>query len=258
MNEIALLLFVIAIGVFGQTVSVIVKFPEGHCPKIKLPEKKKQVRKKNRNLFLILSLSLQSFISMKVVKLLLATNNAKKVEEIRKILPSCFELLTLKDIDFSLEIPETTNTIVGNSCQKAWFVFSRTGLNCLSDDSGLEIKALSGRPGVDSAHYAGMPPDNVKNIDLVLKEMEGLKERGARFVTVMTLILDGNEHQFEGEISGSITTSPIGANGFGYDPIFVPAGFEITFAQMEAVDKNMISHRAEALEKLKNFFASKA
>jgi XTP/dITP diphosphohydrolase len=195
---------------------------------------------------------------MKVVKLLLATNNAKKVEEIRKILPSGFELLTLKDIGFSEVIPETTNTIVGNSSQKAWFVFNRTGLNCLSDDSGLEINALGGRPGVDSAHYAGMPPDNVKNIDLVLKEMGELQERGARFVTVMTLILDGNEHQFEGEISGAITRSPIGTNGFGYDPIFVPAGFETTFAQMEAVDKNMISHRAKALEKLNEFFASKA
>ncbi len=195
---------------------------------------------------------------MKVVKLLLATNNAKKVEEIRKILPSGFELLTLKDIGFSEKIPETTNTIIGNSSQKAWFVFNRTGLNCLSDDSGLEIKALEGRPGVDSAHYAGLPPDNVKNIDLVLKELGGVKDRNARFVTVMTLLLEGNEYQFEGEINGVIAINPLGANGFGYDPVFIPQGYESTFAEMEAVEKNQISHRAKALEKLKDFFADKA
>ncbi|MFM2156599.1 MAG: RdgB/HAM1 family non-canonical purine pyrophosphatase [Bacteroidota bacterium] len=194
---------------------------------------------------------------MKVVKLLLATNNAKKVEEIRKILPSGFELLTLKDIGFSEEIPETTNTIAGNSSQKAWFVFNRTGLNCLSDDSGLEIKALEGRPGVDSAHYAGLPPDNIKNIDLVLNEMDEVLDRNARFVTIMTLILEGNEYQFEGEINGTIAINPLGSNGFGYDPIFIPEGYETTFAQMEAVDKNQISHRAKALDKLKAFFSGK-
>ena len=191
---------------------------------------------------------------MKVVKLLLATNNAKKVEEIRKLLPLGFELLTLKDIGFSEEIPETTNTIVGNSQQKALFVYERTGINCLSDDSGLEIKALDGRPGVDSAHYAGMPPDNNKNIDLVLHEMNGLSDRAARFVTIMTLIFDGYEYQFEGAINGTIATNPLGSNGFGYDPVFIPEGYETTFAQMEAVDKNQISHRAKALEKLKAFF----
>jgi XTP/dITP diphosphohydrolase len=194
---------------------------------------------------------------MKVVKLLLATNNAKKVEEIRKLLPLGFELLTLKDIGFSEEIPETTNTIVGNSQQKALFVYERTGINCLSDDSGLEIKALDGRPGVDSAHYAGMPPDNNKNIDLVLHEMNGLSDRAARFVTIMTLIFDGYEYQFEGAINGTIATNPLGSNGFGYDPVFIPEGYETTFAQMEAVDKNQISHRAKALEKLKAFFSGK-
>lgn len=194
---------------------------------------------------------------MKVVKLLLATNNAKKVEEIRKLLPLGFELLTLKDIGFSEEIPETTNTIVGNSQQKALFVYERTGINCLSDDSGLEINALDGRPGVDSAHYAGMPPDNNKNIDLVLNEMNGLPDRAARFVTIMTLIFDGHEYQFEGEINGTIATNPLGSNGFGYDPVFIPEGYETTFAQMEAVDKNQISHRAKALEKLKAFFSGK-
>jgi XTP/dITP diphosphohydrolase len=194
---------------------------------------------------------------MKVVKLLLATNNAKKVEEIRKLLPSGFELLTLNDIGFFEEIPETTNTIEGNSRQKAWYVFNRTGLNCLSDDSGLEINALDGRPGVDSAHYAGLPPNNFENIDLVLREMDGEQDRSARFVTIMTLIMGGNEYQFQGEISGAITTSPLGANGFGYDPIFIPEGFETTFAQMEAVDKNQISHRAKALEKLKEFFLAR-
>ena len=194
---------------------------------------------------------------MKVVKLLLATNNAKKVEEIRKLLPVGFELLTLKDISFFEEIPETTNTINGNSQQKARFVYDRTGINCLSDDSGLEINALNGRPGVDSAHYAGLPPDNAKNINRVLKEMDGLKDRSSRFVTVMTLILDGEEYQFEGEVNGTITTTPIGHNGFGYDPIFIPQGFNRTFAQMEAFDKNQISHRAKALDKLKEFFLSR-
>jgi XTP/dITP diphosphohydrolase len=192
---------------------------------------------------------------MKVVKLLLATNNAKKVEEIRKLLPSGFELLTLKDVGFSEEIPETTNTIVGNSSQKARFVYDKTGLNCLSDDSGLEINALDGRPGVDSAHYAGLPPDNSKNINLVLHEMNDFSDRTARFVTIMTLILDGNVYQFEGEINGAITNNALGSNGFGYDPIFIPEGHEETFAQMLAVDKNQISHRAKALQKLKEFFS---
>lgn len=195
---------------------------------------------------------------MKVVKLLLATNNAKKVEEIRKLLPLGFELLTLKDIGFAEEIPETTNTIAGNSKQKARFVFERTGMSCLSDDSGLEINSLQGRPGVDSAHYAGLPPDNTKNIALVLSEMNEIKDRNARFVTVMTLILEGDDYQFEGEINGSITSCPIGSNGFGYDSIFIPDGFDRTFAQMEAFDKNQISHRAKALENLQDFFASRA
>ena len=194
---------------------------------------------------------------MKVVKLLLATNNAKKVEEIRKILPSGFELLTLKEIGFLEEIPETTNTIDGNSKQKAQFVFTKTGFNCLSDDSGLEINALNGRPGVDSAHYAGLPPDNAKNISRVLREMEGVLNREARFITIMTLILDGQIHQFEGEIIGKIATAPRGENGFGYDPIFIPQGLDSTFAQMQAFDKNQISHRAKALEKLKDFFLEK-
>ena len=195
---------------------------------------------------------------MKVVKLLLATNNAKKVEEIRKLLPTGFKLLTLNDIGFFDEIPETTNTIEGNSRQKAWYVFSRTGMNCLSDDSGLEINALDGRPGVDSAHYAGLPPNNFENIGLVLREMDGEQDRSARFVTVMTLVIDGNEYQFDGEISGAITTGPLGANGFGYDPIFIPQGFDSTFAEMEAVEKNKISHRANALDKLKDFFSDKS
>ncbi len=194
---------------------------------------------------------------MKVVKLLLATNNAKKVEEIRKILPSGFELLTLKEIGFLEEIPETTNTIDGNSKQKAQFVFAKTGFNCLSDDSGLEINALEGRPGVDSAHYAGLPPDNAKNISRVLREMEGVLNREARFITIMTLILDGQIHQFEGEIIGKIATAPRGENGFGYDPIFIPQGLDSTFAQMQAFDKNQISHRAKALEKLKDFFLTR-
>ena len=195
---------------------------------------------------------------MKVVKLLLATNNAKKVEEIRKLLPLGFELLTLKDIGFAEEIPETTNTIVGNSQQKARFVYERTGMSCLSDDSGLEINSLQGRPGVDSAHYAGLPPNNTKNIALVLSEMNEVRDRSARFVTVMTLILQGDEYQFEGQINGSITISPIGLNGFGYDPIFIPDGSDHTFAQMEAFDKNQISHRAKALESLRVFFDGRA
>ena len=175
-----------------------------------------------------------------------------------KLLPTGFKLLTLNDIGFFDEIPETTNTIEGNSRQKAWYVFSRTGMNCLSDDSGLEINALDGRPGVDSAHYAGLPPNNFENIDFVLREMDGEQDRSARFVTVMTLVIEGNEYLFDGEVSGAITTIPLGANGFGYDSIFIPDGFDRTFAQMEAVDKNQISHRAKALEKLQDFFASRA
>lgn len=192
---------------------------------------------------------------MKVVKLLLATNNAKKVEEIRKILPLGFELLTLNDVQFLEEIPETTNTIPGNSRQKAKYVYERTGFNCLSDDSGLEIEALDGRPGVDSAHYAGLPRDNEKNITRVLEELTNVENRRARFITVLTLILDGVEHQFEGVVNGVITISPIGEQGFGYDPIFMADGYDVTFAEMEPFEKNKISHRANALHLLSDFIA---
>ncbi|MFM7016786.1 MAG: RdgB/HAM1 family non-canonical purine NTP pyrophosphatase [Bacteroidota bacterium] len=193
---------------------------------------------------------------MKVSKLLLATNNAKKVEEIRKIGPLGCELLTLEEVDFKEEIPETTNTIVGNSLQKAQYVFDRLGMDCLSDDSGLEINALNGKPGVDSAHYAGLPPNHLRNIDRVLRELNFQANREARFVTVLTLLLKGNVFQFEGEIKGTIAKTPLGNNGFGYDPIFIPLGYDQTFAQMDPEEKNKISHRALALQKLKDFLKS--
>jgi XTP/dITP diphosphohydrolase len=195
---------------------------------------------------------------MKVSKLLLATNNAKKVEEIRNLLPHSFDLLTLKDVNFIQEIPETTGTIPGNSMQKAKFVFDRTGLNCLSDDSGLLVAALGGAPGVDSAHYAGLPPDNEKNIDLLLEKLKDVDDRRAKFITVLTLILDGEAYQFEGVLSGEINRGRKGLNGFGYDPVFIPDGESRTFAEMESSEKNAISHRANALKKLSQFIADKS
>lgn len=185
---------------------------------------------------------------------MLASNNQHKVTEIRKILPKCFDLVSLKDAGITSELPETKGTIIGNAVQKALFVWEATGIDCLADDSGLEVEALDGHPGVDSAHYSGFPISAARNMDLVLSQLEGQKNRRASFVTVLALIQDGVCHHFEGRVFGAISEEKRGVNGFGYDPIFVPDGHLLTFAEMDEKLKNEISHRALALGKFKAFF----
>ncbi|MBK7965250.1 MAG: RdgB/HAM1 family non-canonical purine NTP pyrophosphatase [Bacteroidetes bacterium] len=190
------------------------------------------------------------------MSLVLATNNPYKVLEIRKILPKSFDLKSLKDAGVTAELPETKGTIKGNAVQKAMFVWESTGIECLADDSGLEIENLNGRPGVDSAFYSGFPISAERNMDLVLSELKETENRRASFVTILALIYQGECYQFEGRIFGVISEEKRGNNGFGYDPIFIPDGQLLTFAEMDENAKNTMSHRAKALQKLKGFFES--
>lgn len=192
-----------------------------------------------------------------MISLILASNNQHKIKEIRKILPESFELKSLKEAGVTAELPETKGSIHGNAVQKARFVWETTGIECLADDSGLEIESLNDRPGVDSAHYSGFPISADRNMDLVLSEMKGMENRKASFVTVLALIYKGECYEFEGRVFGVITEEKRGQNGFGYDPIFIPEGQTFTFAEMEEDAKNAMSHRARALAKLKAFFESK-
>jgi XTP/dITP diphosphohydrolase len=154
------------------------------------------------------------------------------------------------------ELPETTGTIPGNALQKARFTFEVTGKNCLADDSGLLVESLDNQPGVDSAFYAGLPRNDQRNIEKLLINLQDKTNRKARFITVLALILDGKEFLFEGEVVGEITHSPSGNLGFGYDPVFVPKGYQHTFAELDPDLKNKISHRANALQKMVDFLAN--
>jgi XTP/dITP diphosphohydrolase len=183
------------------------------------------------------------------MELCFATNNAHKLDEVSAILGDAFTLKTLKDIGCTDELPETSGTIPGNSRQKAEYVWTHFGVSCFADDSGLEVDALNGEPGVDSAHYSGTR-DHAQNIKTLLTNLSGQTNRRARFVTVFTLILHGVEHQFEGSVDGQILTEPRGSGGFGYDPIFLPDGHDRTFAEMSSAEKNGISHRSRALSKM--------
>lgn len=177
-----------------------------------------------------------------------ATNNAHKLEEVRAILAGRFELLSLNDLNFTTEIPEPYETIEENALAKAQFVFSRLQMPVIADDSGLEIEVLDGKPGVHSAHYAGTR-DAQANIDLVLKQMKDHQNRQARFKSVIAYIDgEGKQQSFEGTVEGNITKEVRGADGFGYDPIFMPKGYDRTFAELSATEKNTISHRKRALE----------
>jgi XTP/dITP diphosphohydrolase len=188
------------------------------------------------------------------MNILLASNNQHKLQEIRKLIDPRINLNTLENLDYKNEIPETIGTIEGNAIQKAKFVYDETGLNCFSDDSGLEILSLNNKPGVDSAHYAGKERNHQKNIAKVLQEMEGENERSARFVTVIALCVKGEIVIFEGEVKGQIVRKQKGIGGFGYDPIFQPMGSDLTFAEMSLEIKNLFSHRANAIKKLNNWF----
>jgi XTP/dITP diphosphohydrolase len=189
------------------------------------------------------------------MELVLASNNAHKIDEIRQILPAHIKVLSLKDVGFSQDIAETGKTFDANAEIKANAIFEQVQLPVFADDSGLEVTALNKAPGVKSARYAGEPVDAEKNIDLLLKNLEGKTNRKARFVTVICLKLPQKSFFFEGEVWGQITTERRGQGGFGYDAVFMPDGYQQTFAEMSADAKNQIGHRKQALEKLLPYLA---
>ena len=184
------------------------------------------------------------------MKLVFATANQNKTREIQDLIPSSIKILSLTDIHCSEDIPETRATIEGNASQKAFYVYEKYRHNCFADDTGLEIEALDGRPGVLSARYAGENKNAVDNMNKILAEMEGMTNRKARFKTVISLVIDGQEVQFEGVIKGVILAKRQGDKGFGYDPIFLPDEYSKSFAEMDLSEKNKISHRALAVNKL--------
>ncbi len=191
------------------------------------------------------------------MNLCLATNNTHKVEEMQALLGKNFELMTLSQIGCFEDIPETADTFDGNSRQKAVFVKEKFGFDCIADDSGLEIDALNGEPGVFSARYAGEHGNHEKNIEKVLGQLLDIDQRGAQFRCVITLILEGKINQFEGIVRGTITREKSGSKGFGYDPIFIPEGYQKTFAEMTMEEKNPISHRGIAIDKMLEFLGKK-
>lgn len=184
-------------------------------------------------------------------KLVFATNNAHKLEEIRAILGNKVEILSLNDINCYADIPETADTLQGNAALKAQYIYKNYGLDCFADDTGLEVEALNGEPGIYSARYAGGEGhDSEANMKKLLSEMQDKDNRKARFRTVICLIEEGKEHFFEGIVNGSIIRERKGGAGFGYDPVFMPDGYSETFAEMGNDEKNKISHRARAVQKL--------
>ena len=185
--------------------------------------------------------------------LVFATNNAHKLEEVRAILGNDFQIASLKEIGCHDDIPETADTLEGNAMQKAQYIKDKFGMDCFADDTGLEVEALNNAPGVFSARYAGPGHDSEANMKKLLHEMEGKENRKARFRTVIALLLDGKEYTFEGIVKGNIIEEKRGDSGFGYDPIFVPEGYDLTFAELGNDIQNKISHRAEAVKKLSAF-----
>ena len=188
-------------------------------------------------------------------KFVFATNNAHKLEEVTAILGDKIELLSMKDIHCSADIPETADTLEGNALLKARYIFENYHLDCFADDTGLEVEALNGAPGVNSARYAGAAHNSEANMQKLLQDMEGMENRKARFRTVFALIVIVKEHLFEGIVKGEITKHRHGTSGFGYDPIFIPEGYTQTYAEMGSELKNKISHRAVATDKLCNFLS---
>ena len=191
------------------------------------------------------------------MKIVFATNNKNKLREINQIVGDNISIIGLSEIGCTEDIPEEEPTIEGNARAKSVYVYENYQSDSFADDTGLEIDALDGRPGVYSARYAGEGCNFQDNIDKVLSELEGIKNRKARFKTVVSLLIDGKETQFEGIIEGEILEKETGASGFGYDPIFKPLGYEQTFAEMPAELKNKISHRGIAIKKLVDYLLSK-
>lgn len=187
------------------------------------------------------------------MKLVFASNNEHKIAEIAKLVPAGFEVVSLASIGCADDIPETAETLEGNAILKAQYVWERFGLSCFADDTGLEVPALGNVPGVYSARYAGPQRNAADNMKMLLNELNEINQRDARFRTVIALILDGQMHTFEGIVNGTITREQHGTEGFGYDPIFKPEGFEQTFAEMDMIQKNTMSHRGRAVQKLVEF-----
>ena len=191
-------------------------------------------------------------------RLVFATGNSHKLQEVQGLFKEGFALSCLKDVNITEEIPETADNLVDNALQKAWYVYNKCGIPCFADDTGLEVEALGGAPGVYSARYAGEQKDSKLNMLLLLKNMTGKTNRNARFRTIIAYIDENaQEHIFEGEIRGKIIENMVGENGFGYDPIFVPEGYEQTFAELSSEIKNTISHRARAMEKFLSYINNK-
>lgn len=187
------------------------------------------------------------------MKICFATNNKKKIEEVKAALGPEFELVSLQEIGCVEELPETGDTLDHNAFQKARYVKDHFGVDCFADDTGLEVEALDGAPGVYSGRFAGEPRSDERNIDLLLEKMEEKPNRNAKFRTVIALILEGKEYQFEGVAEGEILKERVGEKGFGYDPVFKPIGFDKTFAQLSLEEKNQISHRGKAVKALIEF-----
>jgi XTP/dITP diphosphohydrolase len=186
-----------------------------------------------------------------------ATNNKKKLEEVKAALEGKnIKILSLEEIGCREELAETGNTLDDNAFQKARYVSDNYQVNCFADDTGLEVEALDGEPGVYSGRYAGEPRSDARNIELLLDKLDGEENRQARFRTVIALILDGKEYKFEGKAEGSITDLQVGSQGFGYDPVFQPKGHDKTFAELSMEEKNAISHRGKAVRKLISFLTS--
>jgi len=193
-----------------------------------------------------------------VLRLLFASQNRHKIEEIKPLLPSSIELQSLTEVNYFDEIPETSPTLAGNALQKAQFIFNKFQMPCFADDTGLEIDALDGRPGVYSARYAGENKSADDNIQKILGELQGIENRSAAFKTVIALVgLTDKPLLFEGIVKGSITKDKQGTNGFGYDPVFMPEGYSITFAQMSLDEKNKLSHRSRAVKKFAEWLGNR-
>ena len=189
------------------------------------------------------------------MEIIFASNNVNKIREISNVLGSSFILLSLKDIHMDEDIPENELTLEGNALLKARHIFKAAGMNVFADDTGLEVEALNGQPGVHSARFAGENKDSDANIEKLLSLLENESNRKARFRTVIALILNGREYLFEGSVAGTIISKRRGKEGFGYDPVFIPEGNTLTFAEMDLDEKNKISHRAKAFESLRLFLS---
>jgi XTP/dITP diphosphohydrolase len=191
------------------------------------------------------------------MKLVFATHNHNKAKEIQALVPEGITIVTLDELQCNDEIPETAPTLEGNAIQKAEYIVNQFNLNVFADDTGLEIEALNGAPGIISARYAGEQRDANQNMELVLEKLNGIENRNAQFRTVIALYWDGEMHLFEGIVTGKIRTTKTGEEGFGYDPIFEPENCGKTFAEMDLIEKNRMSHRARALEKMIAFLTAR-